>query len=92
MEEKSTLQGQIVPSSGQKSLPLGAKLILTQEELTMAVEDRRTPAELLRQHDRIAKVRRDLIKQGLISGEATPQDVMDAIRRTIPPDMLPVRG
>jgi hypothetical protein len=57
----------------------------------MAAEDTRTPADLIRQHERISKVRRDLIKQGLVNGDATPQDIMETIARTIPPSMFPKR-
>lgn len=50
--------------------------------------DERTAAQLLRQHDRLSKVRRDLVKQGLVNGDARPDDILAAIRKLIPVDMF----
>jgi len=51
-------------------------------------EDTRTANQLLRQHEKLAKVRRELVKQGLLNGDAKPADVISCIRAQIPADMF----
>lgn len=51
-------------------------------------QDQRTAAQLLREHERLGKVRRDLVKQGLVNGDAKPEEILASIRREIPPEMF----
>lgn len=53
----------------------------------MPVEDKRTVSILIRQWEKLAKIKRDLIKQGLIKEEASPREVLEAIRKQLPLDL-----
>lgn len=55
----------------------------------MATADDRTPGELLRQYDRLTKVKRELIKSGVLNGDARPDGVIAALRQLIPVEMFP---
>lgn len=48
-------------------------------------EDTRTDAELLRQWERLSKVKNQLIKAGMLNGDATAADVMAALRAALKP-------
>ena len=50
-------------------------------------QDQRTAATVVRQYEHIAKIKRDLAKQGLLNGDATPHDVIEKLRTLIPPDL-----
>lgn len=50
--------------------------------------DNRTAAQLLRQHEKLNKVRAQLIRMGLINGDAKAEDVIGCLRSQIPADMF----
>jgi len=51
--------------------------------------DERTMANLMRQYERLEKVKNALIRQGILDGSAKPSDVEAALRRMIPADLFP---
>jgi len=51
-------------------------------------EDTRSALTVLRQFEVLEKWRRQLIKAGLVGEDATPAEVIDAMRRAIPPDLF----
>ena len=50
--------------------------------------DTRTPAELVKQHEKLGKVRRELVRQGLLNGDATADEVIACLRKSIPAEMF----
>lgn len=49
--------------------------------------DNRTAATLVRQYDQLEKIKRNLIRQGQLHGNATPQAVVEKLREIIPPGL-----
>lgn len=54
----------------------------------MPPEDKRNAAQLLRQWDRLDSVKKQLVKAGLATGDATPAQILDAIRKAIPQELF----
>lgn len=50
--------------------------------------DSRTTAELLTQWRKLSEIKRDLTKAGIINGDATPAEILTALRQTIPPNIF----
>jgi len=53
-----------------------------------APTDERTAREVMRQWEKLAQVKRALVKDGALDGNATPQQVIDKIRALIPADLF----
>ena len=51
-------------------------------------DDVRTASELFKQWRKINEVRRSLVRDGLISGDATTSEILDALKKQIPPEMF----
>jgi len=51
-------------------------------------DDKRTTKEVMRQYDRLRLVKQQLVKNGALNGDATPEQVIAEIRRQIPPDLF----
>lgn len=47
-------------------------------------EDRRTIKQLLTEYRKLEEVRRALVRQGRLNGDATPHEIIAELRRTIP--------
>jgi len=43
---------------------------------------------VMRQWEKLQQIQRALVKQGIVSGDATPQQVLDKLRTTIPADLF----
>lgn len=54
----------------------------------MGTTDVRDANQLLKEWRKLQDVKRSLIKQGLLTDEATPAQVIDALRQTIPQDLF----
>lgn len=52
--------------------------------------DQRPAAVVLRQYDKIAAVRKQLVREGACTKEATPAQVIAALRRQVPPELFAV--
>lgn len=50
--------------------------------------DTRSTAQVMTQWRKLMEVKRQLIKQGLLNGDATPQQIVDTIRRQVPVDLM----
>lgn len=50
--------------------------------------DDRTAAKVLRQWEKLQTVRNQLVKQGLLNGDATATQVLDKLREQIPADLF----
>lgn len=50
--------------------------------------DERSAQQLVTQHRKIQEIKRHLVKEGSLNGDATPQQVFDALRKQIPPDLF----
>lgn len=50
--------------------------------------DTRSAKELLTQWRKLKEVRQSLVRQGLVDGDATPAEVLAALRKMIPPDVF----
>lgn len=50
--------------------------------------DERTTAQVMRQWEKLENVKRQLVKQGLLTGDATPAQVIQKIREIVPPDIF----
>ncbi len=50
--------------------------------------DTRTNREVITQWKKLQEIKRSLIKEGALNGDATPQMVLAAIRGQIPADLL----
>jgi len=50
--------------------------------------DMRTTAQVLRQWDKLEQIKRQLVKQGLVAGDATPAAVIAKVREVITPDLF----
>lgn len=57
-------------------------------ELTTAAKDTRTNREVITQWKKIQEIKRSLLKEGEISGDATPGMVIAKVREQIPVDLL----
>ena len=57
--------------------------------MTPTTEDTRTPAQLFRQYEKIEQVKRQLVKAGLIAGDATPAAIIAKLREVVTPDLFP---
>lgn len=53
-----------------------------------ATSDQRTTALVMRQWEKLEQIKRNLIKQGLLNGDATPAAVVAKLREVIPPDLF----
>jgi len=50
--------------------------------------DERTAREVMRQWEKLQQVKRALVKEGVVDGNASPQQVLDKIRNLIPADLF----
>lgn len=50
--------------------------------------DKRSTATLFRQFEKLENVKHKLIKLGILSGDATPAQVIEQLRRLLPPDIM----
>lgn len=50
--------------------------------------DRRTNAQVLRDYIRLRELRAKMVRDGLVNGDATPQQMIDELRKLIPHDLL----
>lgn len=48
----------------------------------------RTASTLLRQWEKISAVKSQLVKQGLLDGDATPAQVLEKLRQLLPADIM----
>ena len=53
--------------------------------MSTTTADTRSAAQLFKEWRKLEEVRRNLTKQGLLNGNATPDDVIDTLRKAIPP-------
>jgi len=53
-----------------------------------APNDQRTSREVTRQWEKLQQMKRALVKEGLLTGNATPQQVLDKIRELVPADLF----
>lgn len=51
-------------------------------------QDTRTPAELMRQWDKLNNIRRQLVTQGVLDRDATPDEIIPALRQALPQHLL----
>jgi hypothetical protein len=51
-------------------------------------QDNRSAAELFKQWRKLEEVRRAFTKNGLVSADATPAQVLEAMRKLIPADLF----
>jgi len=51
-------------------------------------DDNRTANAVLREWEKLSKVRGQLVRAGLLNGDATPQDVIECLRKQIPADLF----
>lgn len=56
--------------------------------MTQTNGDSRSTAELFKQWRKLAEVQRNLTKNGLLSANATPAEVIAKLREVIPPDVF----
>lgn len=61
---------------------------LTMPDVTQSGKDSRTNREVITQWKKLQEIKRALLKEGTVSGDATPADVLAAIRAQIPSDLL----
>lgn len=54
----------------------------------VADDDKRTTKEVMRQYDRLRLVKGQLVKNGALNGDATPQQVLEELRKQIPPGLF----
>ena len=50
--------------------------------------DTRSTTEVLTQWRKLEEIRRSLVRNGMINGDATPKEIIDALRRQIPADLF----
>lgn len=50
--------------------------------------DVRTPQQILRQWEKLEQVKRQLVKAGLLNGDATPAMILAKLRELVPPDIF----
>lgn len=50
--------------------------------------DTRSMQQVITQWRKIQEVKRSFVKQGLLNGDATPQQILDTLRRQIPADLM----
>ncbi len=50
--------------------------------------DTRSTTEVLTQWRKLEEIRRSLVRNGMINGDATPEEIIDALRRQIPADLF----
>lgn len=51
-------------------------------------DDTRSTKTLLTQWRKLEEIRRSLVRNGLVSGDATPAEIVNALRTAIPPDVF----
>lgn len=68
--------------------PKTPKSTLTEANAMAEQTDTRTVSQVLRQFDRIEVAKAKLVKQGLINGDASPEQVVQKLREVIPADLL----
>jgi len=49
------------------------------------IEDTRTTKQLITQWRKLEEIRRSLVRAGIINGDATPAEIVQALRIAIPP-------
>jgi len=54
----------------------------------MAGPDIRTANQVMRQWDKLEQIKRGLVKQGLLNGDATPAMVIAKIRELVPAELF----
>lgn len=57
-------------------------------DIVAAAADKRTPREVMRQWETLSKVRRELVRGGLLNADATPTMVIEQLRAMLPPDIF----
>lgn len=57
-------------------------------EVVAAGADKRTPREVMRQWETLSKVRRELVRGGMLNADATPTQVIEQLRQMMPPDIF----
>lgn len=50
--------------------------------------DNRTPSQVLRDYNTMERVKKRLVQSGLIDGDATFDDVIELLRKLVPPDLV----
>lgn len=50
------------------------------------INDTRTTKQLITEWRKLEEIRRSLVRNGLINGDAKPADIVRALRTAIPPD------
>lgn len=50
--------------------------------------DNRTAKQLLTEYRKIDDLKKSLVRQGVLNGDATPAEVIEAIRKIIPIDLF----
>lgn len=66
----------------------GAAHLYTRPKMAPSTIDSRPASTVIRQYQLLQSIKRDLIKQGLLTGNATPAQVLDAVRTLTPPDLF----
>ena len=56
--------------------------------MTQSAEDTRTANQLFKEWRKTEEVKRTLIRHGIISGDASLAEVLDALRKAIPQDVF----
>lgn len=52
--------------------------------MTEKIDDTRTTKQLITEWRKLEEIRRSLVRNGLISGDAKPADIVSALRKAIP--------
>jgi len=50
--------------------------------------DTRTASQVMRQWEKLEAVKRSLVKSGMLSGDATPAQVLEKLRTLVAPDLF----
>ena len=50
-------------------------------------DDKRNAATVIRQYDLLQKIKRDLVKQGLLNGDATPAEIIAKLKLVVPQEL-----
>jgi hypothetical protein len=56
--------------------------------MTQTGEDARTNSDLLTQWRKLQEIRRQLIRDGLLTAESKPDEVLATLRRILPADLM----
>jgi len=54
----------------------------------MPTADERTAATVIRQWEKLNAIKNSLIKAGVLSGDATPAQILEKLRVLVPPDLF----